>query len=290
VLAPILATIISPIGLVAIAIGAIIYLFPQVRNAAISAFNYLFSGFKILLTIASETMSGIGDALSGGDLQSAARMLWAGLNLAWLTGSAGLRSVWQTVVTSMANVFSGLWAALQKGWVNTTTFFMSIWKTTQNAIAGGIARIISAMTGQDVNDVLATLTEMQDVDTKGQETAAKKRIDDIEAERKARGESNAEIDAAARKKAVDDLASAQREFNAARAAAAAKRAASKNKMDATKEAARSSMFGTESMGTFSGAALGRQQIGGIASYQKSIEENTKKIADNTDPKNGMVYA
>jgi hypothetical protein len=194
------------------------------------------------------------------------------------------------MVTSMANVFSGLWAALQKGWVNTTTFFTSIWKTTQNAIAGGIARIIAAMTGQNVNDVLATLTEMQDVDTNEQETAAKTRIDDIEAERKARGESNAEIDAAARKKAVDDLAAAQREFNAARAAAAAKRAAAKNKMDATKEAARSSMFGTESMGTFSGAALGRQQIGGIASYQKSIEENTKKIADNTDPKNGMVYA
>jgi hypothetical protein len=59
---------------------------------------------------------------------------------------------------------------------------------------------------------------------------------------------------------------------------------------ATEVAARKSMFSTESMGTFSGAALGRQQIGGIASYQKSIEENTKKIADNTDPKNGMVYA
>jgi hypothetical protein len=185
VLAPLIATIISPIGLVAIAIGAIVYLFPQIRNAAISAFNYLFSGFKLLSKIASETLGGIGDALSGGDLLAAARMLWAGLNLAWLTGSADLRAIWQTMVTSMANTFSGLWAALQKGWVNTTSFFMSIWTKTQNAIAGGVARIIAAMTGQNVNDVLATLTEMQDVDTKGQQSAAKKRIDDIEAERKA---------------------------------------------------------------------------------------------------------
>jgi hypothetical protein len=291
VLAPIIATVISPIGLVAIAIGAIIYLFPQVRNAAISAFNYLFSGFKILSRIANETMSGIGDALSGGDLQAAARMLWAGLNLAWLTGSADLRAVWQTMVTSMANTFSGLWAALQKGWVNTTTFFMSIWKTTQNAIAGGIARIIAAMTGQDVGEVLATLTEMQDVDTRGQEAAAKKRIDDIEAERKARGDSNAEIDAAARKKAVDDLTAAQKEFAAAKDAAAKSR---KNVAPAMSAAAAArSMMGTESMGTFSGAALGRQQIGGISSLQKATSdtaENTKKIAENTDPKNGLAFA
>ena len=257
VLAPLIATIISPIGLVAIAIGAIVYLFPQIRNAASSAFNYLFSGFKILSKIASETLGGIGDALSGGDLPAAARVLWAGLNLAWLTGSADLRAIWQTMVTSMANTFSGLWAALQKGWVNTTSFFMSIWRKTQNAIAGGIARVIAAMTGQNVNDVLATLTEMQNVDASGQEKAAKKRIDDIEAERKARGEANSEADAAARKKATDDLAAAKREFELARAAAATKRAASKNKMDAATEvAARKSMFSTESMGTFSGGGAG----------------------------------
>ena len=53
------------------------------------------------------------------------------------------------------------------------------------------------------------------------------------------------------------------------------------------------MFGTATMGTFSGAALGRQQIGGISSLSKSSQdtaENTKKIADNTDPKNGLAFA
>ena len=100
-------------------------------------------------------------------------------------------------------------------------------------------------------------------------------------------------DEAARKRAAEDLKNAQAEFTAARAAAAAAaaKAAAKAAATGTGATALRSTIDTATMGTFSGAALGRQQIGGFANYQKSIEENTKKIADNTDPaKNGMVYS
>jgi len=294
ILTPVVAALLSPLGLFAIAVVGIVYLFPQLQKAGLAAFNYLYSGFKILAEIANQTIGGIRDALAGGDLQAAARMLWAGLNLAWLTGSADLRSIWQTMVTGMANVFTSLWASLRKGWVETTSFFMSIWRTTQSSIAGGIARIIAAMTGQDVNEVLATLTEMQDVETKVREAAAKKKIQDIETERRASEDANMGADEAARKRAAEDLKNAQTEFNAARTAAAAARAKGAKSPEAGGAAsALGAMFGTATMGTFSGAALGRQQIGGISSLSKSTQEtaeNTKKIADNTDPKNGLAFA
>ena len=294
ILTPVVAALLSPLGLFAIAVVGIVYLFPQLQKAGLAAFNYLYSGFKILAEIANQTIGGIRDALAGGDLQSAARMLWAGLNLAWLTGSADLRSIWQTMVTGMANVFTSLWASLRKGWVATTSFFISIWRTTQNSIASGIARIIAAMTGQDVKEVLATLTQMQDVETKGREAAAKKEMQDIETERRASEDANMGADEAARKRAAEDLKNAQAEFNAARAAAAAARAKGARTPAAGGAAsALGAMFGTATMGTFSGAALGRQQIGGISSLSKSTQdtaENTKKIADNTDPKNGLAFA
>ena len=294
ILTPVVAALLSPLGLFAIAVVGIVYLFPQLQKAGLAAFSYLYSGFKILAEIANQTIGGIRDALAGGDLQAAARMLWAGLNLAWLTGSADLRSIWQTMVTGMANVFTSLWASLRKGWVATTSFFMSIWRTTQNSIAGGIARIIAAMTGQDVDEVLATLTEMQGAETKGREAAAKKEMQDIETERRASEDANMGADEAARKRAAEDLKNAQAEFNAARAAAAAARAKGAKTPAADGAAsALGAMFGTATMGTFSGAALGRQQIGGISSLSKSTQdtaENTKKIADNTDPKNGLAFA
>ena len=303
ILTPVVAALLSPLSLFAIAVVGIVYLFPQLQKAGLAAFNYLYSGFKILAEIANQTIGGIRDALTGGDLQAAARMLWAGLNLAWLTGSADLRSIWQTMVTGMANTFTNLWASLRSGWISTQSLFLSTWQATQNVMESGISKMMISMTsllGMNTRNsptqeqVAAVLKEDQGRAAKARNDAANAELKNIEANRRASEDANIGADEAARKRAVEDLKNAQAEFNAARAAAAAARAKGA-KTPAAKGAASAlgAMFGTATMGTFSGAALGRQQIGGISSLSKSTQdtaENTKKIADNTDPKNGLAFA
>ncbi len=278
---PVVTMLISPLGLVAVGIAAIAYLFPKLRAEAVSIFQYLFGQFSTLGTIVNETMQGMMDAMSGGSLKAAANVLWAGLKLAWLTGSENLRSIWRSMTTSMSSVFINLYAGILKGWVVVTSGFMSIWTATQNFIAAGMARLIAFWTGMDEGEILATLTEMQQQDQTDREAQAKKRLEEIEAERKANEQNNTEMDEEAKRRADQELKRAQEEFEAAKRAAEQLRR-NKGKFP---EGLASGLKNTATLGTFSVAAVGRTNIGGIADLKKATEEtadNTKKIADNSD--------
>ena len=285
---PIVTMLLSPLGLVAVSIAGIAYLFPVLRTEAISVFSFLFGNFAKLGTIAQQTMDGIRDAMSGGSLSAAARVLWAGLNLAWLTGSEQLRAVWRNMVTSMSATFINLYAGILKGWVVVTNGFISVWTATQNFIAQGMARLIAMWTGQSVEEVLATLGEMQQQDKTDREKKARQRLDEIEAERQAQQEANGEVDEAKRKQAEADLKAAKKEFEEARKSAEALRKAnSGNGADIA-----SGLKNTATLGTFNVATTGRTNVGGLADLKKSSEDtadNTKQIADNTK-NGGMAFA
>lgn len=287
---PIIGMLMSPLGLVAVGLAGIAYAFPRIRESAVSTLTYLFGGFATLGRITNETLQGMLNALSGGSLQAAARVLWAGLNLAWLTGSQNLRSVWQTMITGMSGMFITLYYSLLSGWESVTNGFISIWTDTQNAIAGGMARLIAMWEGLDVNDVLAQLTGMQNADAQGRDEAHQKRLAQIRAEFDAAMQANGEIDAEKRKQAEVALKAAQDEFAAAKAAAAAmNKGKGKSPDGATAE---SGLKGTASLGTFSVAAVGRTQIGGIADLKKTtqdIADNTEQIAENTKD-GGLAFA
>lgn len=293
---PLIAALLSPLGLVAAALVGIVLYFPQLRESAGSAISWLMEGFRTLGDIANETLGGILDALSAGSMEAAVRVLWAGINAAWLTGTAELRSIYRATVTTLASIGVELFAGLQSAWVVTVQFLGDAWRVlmrglesawygTQNAIAGGFARVIAKLSGQNVDDVLATLTEMQDAEKKGRDAAytdaigkeeklAAEKLKNIEAQRQAMQEALTEDLAAQETAAQQELQAAQEELRSARAAAAAL----KNRDLRTRPevpALASSL--SSGFGSFSSAAAGRIGAAGLS----KLEEATADTATNT---------
>jgi hypothetical protein len=95
----------SPLGIVTTLLiggGAAWAYFTESGRAAMSA----------LKKVSVETFKGIADALSAGDIQLAAEILWTGLKLAWVAGTASLRKIWielqNFLTTTMIKVLSTL--------------------------------------------------------------------------------------------------------------------------------------------------------------------------------------
>lgn len=296
---PIVGMLLTPLGLLAAGIAAITYLFPKFRGEAIAVFEYLFGGFTKLGTIAGETMTGIANALSGGSLQAAARVLWAGLNLAWVDGAAGLNATFKEATNIMVgNWINGL-ALLRSAWVEFGRFladaimvsvmnFRTLWQDAIDAIAMAIASPENraalkeqqkaerdALNKSAVNPTLQGITDA--------DKRAKAALDEIEKQRKAMLGANDEIGEAKRQQAKEDLEAAKKEFKAAQDAA--KALAGKN----TSPGGATTLKDTLTLSSFSIAGVGRQNIGGLLEL-KSIMNSTEQIAKNTDPKNGMKVA
>lgn len=265
--------ILSPLGLFAAGVIAVAIAFPQLLTEARSVFGFLTANFTELGQIVTTTMGGIADALAGGNLQLAARVLFAGLNVAWLAGTEQLRAVWRNMQTGLAEMWINFGASIQRIWANVMSGFLGTWKTVQNAFAGGFARVIARFTGQDVNEVLATLTEMQDAEAAGVDAAFKKRLDGIEAARQATLESLDEEAAARNAQADQQLEAARAELIAARAAAAVKPV--KGPDVSTEKAA---LAGSTSLGSFSAASLGQNQNAGFG----KLEDYTRRTALATE--------
>lgn len=267
--------VLSPIGLMTAGIVGLAFAFPRLRTEAADVLQFLFGGFFDLGDVVSETMAGIADALSGGSILTAARVLWAGLNVAWLAGTENLRSVWRELVNGLSQAWINLGATLERVMVNVVDSIRRTWRGAQNILAGGIARLIATATGQDVNEVLATLTEMQDAERRGTDDTLKRRLDAIEAERVANLESLSEIQAAKAAAADKELADARAELAAARAEAA--RIRKPRSLDPAADLLNQSS--ATSLGTFGTSALGRQSIGGLGDLKKSSEETARNTAE-----------
>ena len=301
-LAPVFAALASPLGLVAAGIVGIAIAFPQLRQEAQDVFQFLFGNFGELLTIVQQTMEGVMDAMAGGSLQAAGRVLWSGLYAAWIVGTEQLRSVYRNMVNNIAVMGIDAFSGLQSAWVVTVKFladawamvlkgFLNVWNTTQNAIAGGLARVFATIAGVNVNDVLAELNEMQAQEAKSgddnftrewanREKLTKQKLNDIKNESKAMQETLAEDFAARQKMADAEKDAALQEFADARAEAA-KLKAERFKPKEFAAAVKASFDGN--IGSFSAASAGRIGVAGVNPLQKSVDEtarNTATIAKN----------
>jgi len=265
--------VLSPLGLMAGAVVAVAMAFPKLQSEAVGVFSFLTTNFAELGEIVKTTMAGIADALSGGNIQAAARVLWAGLNVAWLAGTEQIRAVWRNVQTNLSEAFINTAFAIQRIWEQVTSGIVSTWKATQNGIAGGVARLIAMATGQDVKEVLATLTEMQDAESKGVGDASKQRLNAIEEARKATLESLDE-EAAERKRIADEaLAAARQELVDARGAAAELKPKKSTRIESETLGAAAT-----SLGSFSTANIGQQNVGGFG----KVEDYTRRTAVATE--------
>ena len=70
----------------------------------------------MLSAIAGPVFKGIQDAMSGGDFTLAATILWEGLQLAWIKGTADIASTFRTSLNSMLGVLDGWMANFRSRW------------------------------------------------------------------------------------------------------------------------------------------------------------------------------
>lgn len=289
------SALLSPIGLVATALAGLAYLFPSIRTAAADTFAFLFPNFRELLTITNSTIHGIMDALQGGSFEAASEVLWSGLNVAWLAGTESLREITRS-----------LFADFRAAWVITGKFIgdvfqtvlagmRSAWMVTQNAIAGGLARLVAKMSGQDVNEVLETLNEMQGQQAKDSSEAFGREMANRE---KAATDAMLEIENGFREsneasKAGLDAARA-RHKEAVNAARILKEEALKARVTKGAENAKSLASGLASgFGSFSARAANQIGISGVSKLEDLAEKTAKNTEETVAAIKGMsgaVYA
>ena len=119
-----------------------------------TAMDYLSEKFTMLSEIAGPVFKGIQDAMAGGDFTLAATILWEGLQIAWLKGTADIASTFRTALNGMMNVLDG--------WIAT---FRSKW----NDVSGTIADMMLDLMGTfDSSFDSTTAKRMRAEDTKRQ--------------------------------------------------------------------------------------------------------------------------
>lgn len=290
---PYLMMTVSPLGLIAIGIGAILFLVPKIRGQFTAVFQWLMEGFQELSKIVGQTVSGMADAISGGSIQIAAKVMWAGLNLAWLTGTSSLKSLWNETVSNMAkDLINGL-ALMESAWVEwgrfladavvvSTMNFRTMWQDAIDAIAMAIASPENREALLELQKAERQKWNKEKVDPMLQgitdaEKLGRQKLDEIEGRRKGAFKESDAIDAEKAKAGQREILKAQEELNAARKEAAGIARQRRTFPSLGKEES------TETLSSFSISGVGRTNVGGISDIKKpliNIDENTQKIVDN----------
>eukprot|EP00913_Durusdinium_trenchii_P005642 g5260.t1 len=164
------AILLSPIGLVGIAVAAVGALIVKHTAAGQQALGWLGDQFNALKDTFLAAWGGIKDAIAAGDLQGAFRIAMLTLQLLWTQALAvlskgwigfkemfqqatadGIKTVMELFHLSTKDLVSAF-LAIEKAWVHTTSFladawstfiagFMKFWNNATGFIAKGIARL-----------------------------------------------------------------------------------------------------------------------------------------------------
>lgn len=116
-----LSAVLSPISLV---VGALIGLatwFVTSTEWGRQFVTSLVEWFGDLLEVGRETFAGIADALAADDLALAAKVAWAGIQLAWLEGTNELRVMWAKFKDFYLRTTTEMVFSAQRIWVRVTT-------------------------------------------------------------------------------------------------------------------------------------------------------------------------
>lgn len=138
VMGTIIGAILSPIGLAVAAVAGLGAGILYWTGAGSAALGWLKDRFGELSAFVGGVVGGIRDSLAKGDIDAAAKILWAALKVTWYTGKEALISVWEEAKTKFFKVFSDLWYgalaagevvmhAIENAWINTTSFLSKTW-------------------------------------------------------------------------------------------------------------------------------------------------------------------
>lgn len=131
----VIAMILSPIGLVVIAL----LLFTDVAKNVASLAGAAFAEIK---DVALSAFGGIADALMSGNIMLAANILWTALKLLWAEGTGWLLNKWTDWKTSIAGVFIELVNGIKVIWNELQGFLSSALFATLANIINGIKAVL----------------------------------------------------------------------------------------------------------------------------------------------------
>lgn len=301
----------SPLLLVLAGMAAITAAVPTLRDGVMGALGDLTVGFSDLLGTATTTLDGIVDAMSSGNMALAAKVLWAGVNAAWLQGTQGLRQVWREAVIGLSMMLTDAFAGIRIAWAATTKFFGDMWDAVvggmggrwsewQNSLASGIAHLIAKATGADPEEMQKSLKEEQEAIKESsrarmaaREKEANERIKQIRDEAAAvrdelgeelvrqNGQAQAELQSA-----IDELKAAREEAGTAKA--------ENDKSRISRVSGATPLGGdfTSTLGTFSASAAQQSRVSGLSGLQSAAERTadaTEELADRAKT-GGIVFA
>ena len=158
-----IGAILSPAGLVIAAVvglGAAILKYTRAGGVAVA---WLSDRFAALSSFVHDVVGGISDALAAGDLRAAANVMWAGLRVAWETGTKPLQEIWAALwaqvriagveiwskITGafrsfrqyMESAFPNLTAALVETWSSMVFALRSTWAKFQKWLTDQVIKI-----------------------------------------------------------------------------------------------------------------------------------------------------
>lgn len=146
--------LISPIGLAIAAVAGLAAYFLYSTGAAQDAAAFIGDALGGLVTEAKTAFGAIGQALAGGNIGLAAKILWLTIKMEWQKGIAFLNAKWQSwkafflqVVNSAiygaAGVFVDGWAMIQTGAIETVDFIADAWAL----FVGGLSKTFNTAIG-----------------------------------------------------------------------------------------------------------------------------------------------
>ena len=155
ILAAVIAFLVSPIGIVIAALGALGAYMVTSTQAGGKALTWLGEKFNVLKQDALAAFQGISDALAAGDLGLAMKILWLTLKMEWTRGVNFLEKAWLNFRNffirigydawhGLLAVVAIVWNALEVGWIETTAFFAKAWNSFTGFFAKTWERIKSA--------------------------------------------------------------------------------------------------------------------------------------------------
>jgi hypothetical protein len=132
----VLTAILSPVGLVIAGVVGLATQFDGLVDHAWAAISPIMQWFGELGGIVAQSVSAMAGALAAGNLEAAGKVLWSGLNLLWVQGTAGLSDLWaqfmgglaKTWATGWAVLMQGgnvVWGNLERGWSHVVDFFVT---------------------------------------------------------------------------------------------------------------------------------------------------------------------
>lgn len=149
--------------------------FATVTDMMIGAVSRIMRSFNEMGETASLVFTGIRDAMASGDFALAAEVLWTGLKLAFLQGTAPLTELWNNVLYGLVDTWIVVWAEIKSVMIEASGFLQSAWQTTVSALARQIVWLMSKVDKTiDVDDAYNTLNQQLNSKLKAIDSAREK--------------------------------------------------------------------------------------------------------------------